>query len=167
MNFSQTPYFDQDFTSNASLLQAALHQTSTRGSTALYDAVVASEVHLRNNPRLNEKVLLVITDGQDNMAEALDQALRKLEIERGRPRSCSTPSPPSGTWRGPRGADFREALAATIAKSQEDRRVFELLFDRYFFRAAEAEAVQRGITERGEGGAPAPARAASGSTWTS
>ncbi len=48
--------------------------------------------------------------------------------------------------------DFREALAATIAKSQEDRRVFELLFDRFFFRAAEAEAVQREITERGEGG---------------
>jgi uncharacterized protein with von Willebrand factor type A (vWA) domain len=48
-------------------------------------------------------------------------------------------------------ADFREALAATIAKSQDDRRVFELLFDRYFFRAAEAEAVQREITERGEG----------------
>jgi uncharacterized protein with von Willebrand factor type A (vWA) domain len=43
--------------------------------------------------------------------------------------------------------DFREALAATIAKSQEDRRVFELLFDRYFFRTAEAEAVQRGIGE--------------------
>jgi uncharacterized protein with von Willebrand factor type A (vWA) domain len=48
-------------------------------------------------------------------------------------------------------ADFREALAATIAKSQDDRRVFELLFDRYFFRAAEAEAVQRGISEDGEG----------------
>jgi len=43
--------------------------------------------------------------------------------------------------------DFREALAATIAKSHEDRRVFELLFDRYFFRAAESEAVQRGIGE--------------------
>jgi uncharacterized protein with von Willebrand factor type A (vWA) domain len=49
-------------------------------------------------------------------------------------------------------ADFREALAATIAKSQDDRRVFELLFDRYFFRAAEAEAVQRGVTESGEEG---------------
>ncbi|MGN6201618.1 MAG: CoxE, partial [Solirubrobacterales bacterium] len=35
-------------------------------------------------------------------------------------------------------ADFREALAATIAKSQDDRRVFELLFERYFFRTAEA-----------------------------
>ncbi len=52
-------------------------------------------------------------------------------------------------------ADFREALATTIAKSQDDRRVFELLFDRYFFRTAEAEAVQRGVTEHAEGGPPA------------
>jgi uncharacterized protein len=51
--------------------------------------------------------------------------------------------------------DFREALAATIAKSQDDRRVFELLFERYFFRTAEAEAVQRGVTEHAEGGPPA------------
>ena len=47
--------------------------------------------------------------------------------------------------------DFREALASTIAKSQDDRRVFELLFDRFFFRAAEAEAVQREVTENGQG----------------
>ncbi len=55
-------------------------------------------------------------------------------------------------WTDP--ADFREALAATIAKSQEDRRVFELLFDRFFFRAAEAEALEREIREdrRYEGG---------------
>ncbi|HEY4917039.1 MAG TPA: VWA domain-containing protein [Solirubrobacteraceae bacterium] len=43
--------------------------------------------------------------------------------------------------------DFREALAATLAKSQEDRRVFELVFDRFFFRAAEIAAVQEGIRE--------------------
>ncbi len=49
--------------------------------------------------------------------------------------------------------DFREALAATLAKSQEDRRVFELIFDRFFFRAVEREAVQRGLGEqRFEGG---------------
>ncbi|MGB7587445.1 MAG: VWA domain-containing protein, partial [Solirubrobacterales bacterium] len=43
--------------------------------------------------------------------------------------------------------DFREALATTIAKSQEDRRLFELLFERWFFRAAEAEAIEREIGE--------------------
>src|SRR5260221_10581400 len=47
---------------------------------------------------------------------------------------------------------FREALATTIAKSQDDRRVFELLFDRYFSRAAEAEAIQHEVSERGGGG---------------
>src|SRR3954471_20916863 len=43
--------------------------------------------------------------------------------------------------------DLREALAATLAKSQEDRRVFELLFDRFFFRAVERKAVEKGLKE--------------------
>jgi uncharacterized protein with von Willebrand factor type A (vWA) domain len=54
---------------------------------------------------------------------------------------------------------FREALATTLAKSQEDRRVFELIFDRFFFRAAEAAALREGVREQdgdrdelGEGG---------------
>ena len=49
--------------------------------------------------------------------------------------------------------DFREALAATLAKSQEDRRVFELVFDRFFFRAVEREAVERGLKEERFSGA--------------
>ena len=57
--------------------------------------------------------------------------------------------------------DFRETLAATLAKSQEDRRVFELVFDRFFFRAVEA----RGDREGPEGGSAS--RAASASTSTS
>jgi hypothetical protein len=43
--------------------------------------------------------------------------------------------------------DFKGTLAATLAKSPEDRRVFELVFDRFFFRAAEAEAARQKITE--------------------
>ncbi len=43
--------------------------------------------------------------------------------------------------------DFREALAATLAKSQEDRRVFELVFDRFFFRAVELAAIREGVRE--------------------
>jgi uncharacterized protein len=43
--------------------------------------------------------------------------------------------------------DFREALAATLAKSQDDRRVFELVFDRFFFRAVEMAAVREGVRE--------------------
>src|ERR1035437_3604990 len=42
--------------------------------------------------------------------------------------------------------DFREALAATLAKSQEDRRIFELVFARFFSRAVEIPAAQQGIS---------------------
>ncbi|MFY9264635.1 MAG: VWA domain-containing protein [Solirubrobacterales bacterium] len=57
--------------------------------------------------------------------------------------------------------NFREALATTVAKSQEDRHLFELVFDRFFFRAAEAEALaQSGVpSQTGDehpDGAPAP-----------
>ena len=84
VNFSQTPYLDQDFTSNVNLLRTALHQVSSTGTTALYDAVVASDVHLRNNRSLDKKVLLVITDGQDNMSrETLQDAVRKLQSNKG------------------------------------------------------------------------------------
>jgi VWFA-related protein len=83
VNFGQDPYLDQDFTSDARLLQAALHQVSARGSTALYDAIIASVVHLRNNP-LEKKVLLVITDGQDNMSrETLQEASRRFQQANG------------------------------------------------------------------------------------
>jgi uncharacterized protein with von Willebrand factor type A (vWA) domain len=43
--------------------------------------------------------------------------------------------------------DFRAALAATLAKSQEDRHVLDVLFERFFFRAVEREAVDRGLKE--------------------
>ena len=63
-------------------------------------------------------------------------------------------------------SDFREALAATLAKSQEDRRVFELVFDRFFFRAVEiarcarasARAISRSLEELVGGRARGAAR---------
>ncbi len=52
-------------------------------------------------------------------------------------------------WRDER--EFRAGLAATLAKSPEDRRTFGLAFDRFFFRAAEAAAVVEGVREGAEG----------------
>jgi uncharacterized protein with von Willebrand factor type A (vWA) domain len=45
--------------------------------------------------------------------------------------------------------DFRVALSATIAKSPDDRKIFDLVFDRFFFRAAEMAAVEQGVREQG------------------
>jgi uncharacterized protein len=56
-------------------------------------------------------------------------------------------------WTEP--ADFREAMAATLAKSQEERRVFDLLFERFFFRVAEAEALRQGVGEQRRYDSPA------------
>ena len=84
VNFSQNAYLDQDFTSDISLLETALRRTSTQGSTAFYDAIVASAVHLKSNPRLEKKLLLVITDGQDNMSRAtLQEATQHLQERNG------------------------------------------------------------------------------------
>jgi uncharacterized protein len=44
---------------------------------------------------------------------------------------------------------FRESLAATLAKSPEDRRVFDLVFERFFFRAAEEAALREEVREAG------------------
>jgi hypothetical protein len=49
------------------------------------------------------------------------------------------------SWTRP--AEFRGALSATVAKSPEDARIFELVFERFFFRAAEAEAARQGVSD--------------------
>ncbi len=51
-------------------------------------------------------------------------------------------------WTDPE--DVREALAATLAKSPEDRRRFELVFDRFLFRASEEAALREGVKEGDE-----------------
>jgi Ca-activated chloride channel homolog len=84
VNFGQKYYLDQDYTADVHLLEAALHQVSAAGNTALYDAIIASAVHLNNNPRLEKRVLLVITDGEDNMSqETLQEAALRLQQTNG------------------------------------------------------------------------------------
>jgi len=84
VNFNDEFYLDQDFTSQIPKLREALDKIEARGGTALYDAVVASADHLKKNARLDKKVLLVVTDGEDNASrESLEQAVRRLQEESG------------------------------------------------------------------------------------
>lgn len=84
VNFNDEFYLDQDFTSQIPKLREALDKIEARGGTALYDAVVASADHLKKNARLDKKVLLVVTDGEDNASrESLEQAVRRLQEENG------------------------------------------------------------------------------------
>ncbi len=84
VNFNDEYYLDQDFTNNLLKLKEALDKIDARGGTALYDAVVASAEHLKRNARLEKKVLLIVTDGEDNASnETLEQAVRHLQEENG------------------------------------------------------------------------------------
>lgn len=84
VNFNDEYYLDQDFTSSVPQLKDALEKIEARGGTALYDALVASADHLKKNARLEKKVLLVVTDGEDNASrESLEQAVRRLQAENG------------------------------------------------------------------------------------
>lgn len=56
-------------------------------------------------------------------------------------------------WR--RREDFRSAMSATIAKSQEDAALFTAVFDRYFFRATEASAAEENAATDNQPGSSA------------
>ena len=67
VNFNDEYYLDldEDFTSNPQELHEALERIDTRGSTALYDAIIGSLDHLKKGHK-DKRVLLVITDGDDD-----------------------------------------------------------------------------------------------------
>jgi len=84
VNFNEEYFLDQDYTSNIRKLKDALERIEARGGTALYDATVASADHLKKSGDLEKKVLLVVTDGEDNASrESLEQAIRRLQVENG------------------------------------------------------------------------------------
>jgi Ca-activated chloride channel homolog len=67
VNFNDVYYLDTpgDFASGIEDLKSALEKIDSRGGTALYDAVYASLDHLKLGNR-DKKIILVITDGDDN-----------------------------------------------------------------------------------------------------
>jgi len=84
VNFSDEYWLDQDFTDSIPMLKEALEKVDSRGGTALYDAVVASADHVTKNGTKDKKVLVVVTDGEDNASrESLERAVRTLQDENG------------------------------------------------------------------------------------
>ena len=72
MNFNDEYYLDldEDFTSDPKELNEALSRIDSRGSTALYDAVIGSLDHLKKGHK-DKRVLLVITDGDDDASRKI------------------------------------------------------------------------------------------------
>ena len=84
VNFNDDYYLDQDYTDSVPKLKESLEKYETRGGTALYDAVLASNAHLMKAPKLEKKVLFVVTDGEDDASlNTLEQTIRKVQQENG------------------------------------------------------------------------------------
>ena len=84
VNFSDEAIIDTDLTSDVAKMQEGLQQVDSRGGTALYDAVVASADYLAKKGRREKKVLLVVTDGEDNAStDTLEQAVRRVQDDNG------------------------------------------------------------------------------------
>ena len=66
VNFNDEAYLDADFTSDLKVLEQGLARIDARGGTAMRDAIRMSVEHLREKSKRNKKVILVVTDGNDN-----------------------------------------------------------------------------------------------------
>jgi VWFA-related protein len=73
--FNESADLVQDFTSDIGLLARTLRNIHPQGGTAMRDAVLLGIDHLRGNARLDKRVLVVITDGEDNASFASQQRL--------------------------------------------------------------------------------------------
>jgi VWFA-related protein len=78
VDFNDVAYLDAPFTNNIKKLEQVLDKIDTRGGTAMRDAISMSIDYAKESGKKNKKVLLVITDGNDNTSnETLEQLERK------------------------------------------------------------------------------------------
>jgi Ca-activated chloride channel family protein len=81
VNFNDDFYLDldKDFTNSIPDLKEALERIDSRGSTALYDALIGSLDHLKKGTK-DKKVLLVVTDGEDNASRnSLEKTVHEIQ----------------------------------------------------------------------------------------
>jgi VWFA-related protein len=81
VNFNDDFYLDldKDFTNSIPELKEALERIDSRGSTALYDAIIGSLDHAKKGSK-DKKVLLVVTDGEDNTSHnSLEKTIREVQ----------------------------------------------------------------------------------------
>jgi len=77
MTFNDKPALVQDFTHDIRQLEKSLNKIDSTGATAMRDALQLGLEHLKRLAKNDKKVLLVVTDGEDNSSlERLDRLVR-------------------------------------------------------------------------------------------
>ncbi len=82
VNFNDEAFLDlppgEEFTSNIQHMEEALTRIDSRGGTALFDAIRMSIDHVKAKGHRDKKVLVVVTDGNDNSSVITLESLVKL-----------------------------------------------------------------------------------------
>ncbi len=80
VNFNDEAYLDADFTSDIKEMERGLTKIDSRGGTAMRDAIRMSVDHLKARAKRDKKVILVVTDGNDNAsAISLESLVREAQ----------------------------------------------------------------------------------------
>jgi VWFA-related protein len=80
VNFNDDAYLDQPFTSEIKKLEEALDRMETKGGTAMRDAVSMSIDYVKQKAKKDKKVLVIVTDGNDNTSNLnLEELVRKAQ----------------------------------------------------------------------------------------
>lgn len=80
VNFNDEAFLDAPFTADLPRLQDGLQRIDSRGGTALYEAVTMSLDYMEEEAQRDKRVLLVISDGEDNASRSnLEALVRRLQ----------------------------------------------------------------------------------------
>jgi Ca-activated chloride channel homolog len=80
INFNDDVYRDADFTSDPQKLAQGLAKIDCKGGTAMRDALRSGILYAKAKGKHDKKVIVVVTDGDDNMSETtLDEVVREAQ----------------------------------------------------------------------------------------
>lgn len=84
VNFDDSAYLEQEFTSSIGDLIDALENIDARGETALYDALYLAADKVTKDGKKDKKAILLISDGEDNASKyginKVFEALRQAKV---------------------------------------------------------------------------------------
>jgi Ca-activated chloride channel homolog len=85
VNFNDQVFQDQGFTNDPHKLEAALDKLDSRGGTAMRNAISLSLGYMKTDAKKDKKVLVVVTDGNDNSSPEtpLEKLVREVRATNG------------------------------------------------------------------------------------
>jgi Ca-activated chloride channel homolog len=83
VNFNDEAFLDVDFTGNIDVLQSGLARIDAKGGTAMRDAIRMSIDHLHDKAKQDKKVIIIVTDGNDNASMVTLESLVRLAQQDG------------------------------------------------------------------------------------